>query len=878
MRSLRQPLLLTLASAVVGAAWLLWTQQATDAPPAGDPTVTEAIPTTEQAAVAASPPPPSETTAAAARTAAMPERPATPPIPADAPRIEIRIVDGASGAPVPNAAVAWFDPSVTTHLGRHPELLPCPYGTQADHEAMANLFGWQTRSDDRGVARIHLGSSTTVVARRGDDYGQLVVLRDHLPPPEGFELRLAPDHAVRIRVLDADGSPVLGAPVAWSIVSDAGKFYGFRQHGPEATTLAPDGIATLPHIQRWRGTYDFHARIGNRWHAALYWPGQETLGPRIDFDAPPTEPVELRLPPHGSVRARLADGAVAAARASGIELVVQPSDPQARHRFTLRGSPGTDGWTVFPRVPLGERWVARASIDGGSLETEFVGPVGQGAQVEVMIRERDDRALLAGRALDENRKPLAGCGLRFSLGEHENWSVTTDADGEFRFVMRPRTEAPAPLEARLRGQGADKRWRSAALSLRQIRAGIEPLGDVVLAPEPLLAAGRFLVVGRELGFPNAGAKVEFLATEATTTQWAYLPDHAFMRLSAERFEVRGPRERGRYRLRTTSRDFLPIAPMEFVPGTEDLVVELHPAASIAAVARMPDVGPVQVMARMVPTGDTPQLLDEPGRLVASGMRHSELRQQFSWRGIGAGNYRLEWLLVGFEAPILSIDDVQVPAPEGGDPRLLDVDLPSAVRVQEFLVQTPDNRPLRGGGAMFALPMTTRSQALTLIAPRGEAHRALLPMSAVDLLVAVPGFRPLTVRCSDAPVQLRLEPWPTIEVRLREPVTLPADCRLAVRLQPRERPRDWPETAYRATLPAWEAVPMLEGLAQVPIGDGVHDVSLELQQGPMRSPVTLEVGTPSVSLPNPTAVIDVPQAAIDRALRPAERNGGGTKYR
>lgn len=862
MQRLRPIVLFVLALTALAIGWWLWSSQVPAAPvlPNAD-AAADAPGKPADAAEPAAPSSPEATTSTepTTRTTAAAAAASLVPIPANARWIDLRILDATTRAPVPDADVAWFDPAVTTAVGRRPELLPCPYGTQADHEAMATLFGWQTRSDRDGRARVHLGTSTTIVARRGTDYGQLVVLRDHLPPPEGFELLLAADAAVRIRVLDGNGRPVFGVPVAWAIVTKTGTLHSFRNGGPEATTLAPDGIATLPHIQRWRGTYDFLQRLGNQWRASLYWPGHETLGVPVDFDAPPRDPIELRLPASGVVRARLADGVVAAAQASGIQLTEQAQEPQQRRLFHLRSNVGPDGWAVFPRVPLGLRWTARASIDGGSLETEFVGPAADGAQVDVQIQANLAKTLLTGRALDEQRQPLANCAMQFRIDEREMWSVTTNADGEFRFVMRPRRDDQPPTEAQLRGQGADKRWRYAQVAPRPLRAGIEHLGDVVLAPEPLLAAGRFVVVGAELGFPNAGAKVEYAAPTAGESQWGYLPDHAFMRLSAERFEVRGLRQPGRYRLRTTSRDFLPIEPIEFVPGGAELVVELRPAAQIAATVRTLDAGWLQLTGRLVPHGDTPTLPDEPGRLIAMGLRMTEQRQQLTWRGIAAGRYRLELLLTGFATPVLQLDDVQVPAPEPADPRLNEIDLSQAVRVQEFVAQAVDGRPVRGGGAMFALPITKQSQALTLLAPQGERHRALLPHGAVDLLVVVPGFRPQTVACQGEPVQLRLEPWPTVEVRLREPVELPEGAELAIQLQPRERPANWPESAVRAAQPSWQPVVLQGGTAQVPIGDGEHDVLVTFRRGFQQ--VVLEIPPQTVSLPNPTALVHVPPALI-----------------
>ena len=65
-----------------------------------------------------------------------------------------------------------------------------------------------------------------------------------------------------------------------------------------------------------------------------------------------------------------------------------------------------DGTATFELVPLGETWGVSAWSWGLRMRKQILGPTRPGEMVPVHLRIPDNVAILVGRALDANHKPL----------------------------------------------------------------------------------------------------------------------------------------------------------------------------------------------------------------------------------------------------------------------------------------------------------------------------------------------------------------------------------------------------------------------------------------------------------------------------------------
>jgi hypothetical protein len=139
-----------------------------------------------------------------------------------------------------------------------------------------------------------------------------------------------------------------------------------------------------------------------------------------------------------------------------------------------------------------------------------------------------------------------------------------------------------------------------------------------------------------------------------------------------------------------------------------------------------------------------------------------------------GRYRLEVLLEGFSDPVLTVDDVLVPAPPAGDPRLVDLDLRQVVRVQRCRVLDARSQPVEA--RQLVLLAQPQAEAMVQEAlPSHEIDRGILmPNRPVDVLVACRGHQPQTVVCSGEPIEVRLVPWPTVALELPQIADWPPD--------------------------------------------------------------------------------------------------------
>lgn len=799
-------------------------------------------------------------------------------LPEDAKWAEVRIVDKETHEPVPGAEVSWYDETVSKELQKRPELVVDRIGMWRDTEAVATRFGWHTQSDQNGIARFHQTADTKVCARLGNRFGKAELGANLVPPRGGFEIAIEFDFAVLVQVIDADGSPADEIPVAIGRHDAQGKFLGFRNWGPEALTCAPDGIAVLPHAQEWtRGNSET-----KQWRVHTNLPGiGDDRGVPVVLEPPPTEPIVLRLPDCGGVRARIAMRADGTTGQRFLQLRENAHNEGRMWMRTLQAPIADDGWAHFRHVPLGLQLNVSGGANGGWLGENFAGPVAAGAIVDVTLAPKADTVLFTGRLLDENRQPLPR--QKFLLrttGRNGNATeATTDDAGAFLVLIASvRAERPERNQVdaiTASAKPADGHMRTARLPGRELRAGTENLGDIVLGFDPIVVAGHYVVDGKPQK-AEAGGRIEQLLPPSENSReerWERvddLPDPDQQEDGS--FEVRGVVPPGRYRLRVWPNRAAPIEPIEFRLGATDVTVTLRTVGGLAATMLLPTGASSNVQGRLVPV-DAPEAVALPEnqrrRLASESWARPDGRQQIDWQPLPEGIYRLELTLPGFPDDVIAtVDGVQLPPSKERDPRLVDIDLCPSVRLQEIRVTDDVGKAVQPwDGGMF--PMPQNGKMLEGLSPQNRDGKHLMPLRAVDVFVAYPGFRPRTAACSGQPVEIRLDRWPTVTLTFPQLPALPEGCELQASLAP---PDDLDQRQFRS---AWNSgslgrlispprnrMKVENGKVELPVGDAPQRVELTVRKQRSSTAVVLEPQT--VSLATQTFAVQVTAEAVQKA--------------
>ncbi|MBX3462947.1 MAG: Ig-like domain-containing protein [Planctomycetes bacterium] len=875
----RRPLLVATLCALLGASavasWWLWATGAPGLAAALTPHPATTGRTEGAAAFGDDEAPAGEApTTAEARIAASPAGSGRP-WPTDARWVAVRIVDEA-GDPVAGADVGWFDESLETLYEQLHPYEPATAMLWRSPEAQVERIGWRTRSDDQGMARVTWRRWTSVVAADATRFGRLDLPEHAALPADGLVLTLRPEHSLQVRVVDDRGQPAAGVPIGIAVLegTQVSRFWDWT---PVAITGA-DGEATVRHLQHLAADEGDAAPGAERpWRVQTLLPGF-TDDPGVTFTLAtlPPSPVELRLPACGQVRARVEVGGRPASGCRGAVLMAQGETEEWQWQQTAQLQQPTegDGWVRFAWVPIGQRY-AITTHDNGLLTTDFQGPASRDEEVTVVLRPSRDSIVLTGRLLAPDGRPLGdrhwwlearGNDSRYRSG------LRTDERGRFAVTLgEPGTEEPLTMvfEHRCHGQ----RPLRVRVPPRILRPGTEDLGDLVETGGALLATGRFVAehgpCPRHVFFRVERCLPAVLADQP----WRPVHDLLEHQDGTGNFELRGEVQPGRLRLVFGTDDLLPMPAFEFDVGARDLEVPLATGYRLAASAQLAKgLDEDHLFAVLQPMAEGARATEDRQRYQTAPVRDSETRLDLQWPALPAGRYRLALYSWSALAPLLRIDDVAVPAPEGGDPRLVDIDLRGLVRRVDLVVHGPDGTPIEDlSGVAFPLGQEAAAEWRGA-ALYGATSQLLLPAAGPqELLVAVYGFRPQRVRCDGDRVAIRLDPWPTVEVQFTPPEPLPAGGTMEVSLVPEAgvdtpyRLRFWNGGSIASLLAApADGADLVAGRALLPIGDGPHHLELTLVAGQARSLV--RVAQPTVVLPTSGRLqISVTQAAWAAAL-------------
>ena len=855
---------------VVGAAiaWLAFARSepvalgAADRAGHGVPTPAPPIASTRTTTASA----PAVAAPAGARTVAAAEAVAAPlSIPADARWLTVTIVDGSTQQPVAGADVAWLDATTWTRAAGLTEEQRRMMSLEP--ERLARAFGWRSRSGADGSVRIHLQvRGTLVFASAEGRYGETRFWPDRLPSA-GARVVLSPDKALCVHVLTAGGAPATTVPVK---LEPRDPSNGTVVGGDRPTDR--NGSVTFAHVQQ-IAVLHHGAREGQRaehLQVEIAIPGLGVEPVLVPADSPPAD-VEITLPPTGRVRARIVFDGAPIPGEHHVRLHAGPKGSSDGQNRAWYRPVDADGWARFDCVPLGATFYL-----GGSRtwDLELVGPTVADQEVAATFDLAGEIIALAGRVLDADGRPVADEDLNADFhcdGMSGGLFVRTDAGGRFLCALVHPDRADAIRLTRFsieRMQPGSARERATATPC-ELRIGRNDLGDLRLAALPLVVGGRLEFAGTKGRPPNLLVE-RFTENRSGAPTWQLVSDQRTAFPDDDHFEVRAAVEQGRFRLRVVATDCLPVEPIEFELGRPDLVVALRRGTPLLAHVRLPDgIRGEQLLvalradgpAALVATDD--ETLEQQRDLLRAWPRHADDGAvDYRWTALADGSYTLALEAPGFAEPLFVLRDVAVPEPEGGDARLRDLDLRDQIGALHVHV-TVDPQLADSNELMIALPQpqtpATTWQGVTL----HPGDQVLpVPKHPIDLLVVRELARPVELRAVVDRVDVTLEAWPTVDVRVLGAEALPAATNLYLSAElvdpdPRSDESYQVRTAYgvsnggqlAALLRPPPSAPVKDGIAALRLAGGLHRLRAFVKAGKhVRSalhvdPATIVAGSP-----------------------------------
>lgn len=805
---------------------------------------------------------------------APPELPRMQPPRADEARIEVRVVDGRTGAALPGQLVEWHR---SGSAKRRQEAIAATGGDDVPErpELIAGEQGERAFTDLAGVVALPMvGSWIKLMAENDELCGSLFIQDSDAPPPGGHCLVLHEDPPLHVEVLDAEGAPCADVPLNLATFTDSSAAVDSLPKLVVARTDAR-GRATIPHIrkaceaQKAKWPYKAVRPLSTvTWRVRALLLGSRDPGEVFLPAAPPTTPIQLRLPPLGAVAVQTPKE-TGPAPSSRLVIAHRADDGSRTGRLldsVVHARVGDDGTARFPRVVSGTL-VRFALLHDDELGAWCVAPPPDAGELLVTLSPRNCKAVFLGRAVGPDGRPLPRTELTLlpiSRGDDvvAQETGTTDESGRFRLefeTMPPTPTIGLQFDAML-PHGVPLR---AVLPGQILPEGERDLGDVPLAIRPMLVAGWITQGGEPYLGPGRLLVTQWLAedddsagTPVRRFRWRAANTEAWRGPRGE-FAVFGDRIDAPHRVEFEHHRLLAMTPAPFEPGCRDFAIELAPAAGLTATVLAPPGIPSQsLLCRLVPpTGDLPPDDADDGPLTGACNFDPPGCRDIVWSAVPPGRYRLvvsTWL---GHTDLATIPDVMVPPPPGGDPRLVDIDLRQCSRTVSIRV-VPGSDPADTDGGRYQethvlTPPRRAGEPWRSTQFRGPEGMVLLPTGPYELLIAYDDRQPVRVTGNADHLEVRPDRLPTVRVRLPELPPLPVWASAWIDLQPAQRAGDMHKNLGAQPDPleqlydACNASQRVDtGPVSVRVGAGPHAVSLCLL-GPS--------GTVDVELARPTVV-------------------------
>jgi len=703
----------------------------------------------------------------------------------------------------------------------------------------------------------------------------------------------APDRSLAIQVIDEGGAPVQGVLVAleWRRPDYTVRAWTARTEGPRGEALT----GPLADVAG-RGSTE------GELYATFGFLLDDRPRVAVDRHDPPAEPIRLVLPPTGSL-------AVHVSRGDGrplheevqVRLRRAPRSPHPSSLLQLgtnrQKESSQQGVAFFSHVGLGldleiECW---GPPDCESVSLRAPGPTLPGERLEVDLCFAEIRPGLTGRVLRPDGSPAAcreleslwrvtpSSGRLDEPSEYDEKELVTDELGRFHTFLTAESSDGDAIALFIRDEQDDGLQLECACELPSVLGpGERDLGDLILQPSPLIAAGR-VVDERGEGLTSVGVCLMRREYEDETGEdfyWDLLGwFHNDTTDESGAFEIRGELEEGEYALRASPSGFRRAEPLPFLPGSRDLLIRLGRDTVQGIVGSL-------LLDEGIPSSSlrVGALCDHTDCWEASFGEQHELHLGEDGRfsaSLDPGRFEVHVQLAAGEVPLIEPVAVHLePDQIAWPPALQGIDLRGALHELRLRVEDEGGRGLDSWIA-FGPPGTADWPAGI---PIGEGHAALIsPWPALDLLVSAPGHLSQRIEAVGEKRRIGLRTGIPVRLRLTRAVALPEGAHLELRLtQSDEEPYDLPLVGRR--IRGWIA-----DVVPGRIESGEFDLALP-SPGLWRLVWLLDLSTAELGYsalleaPDPGLVLDVPDAdlplafeldpprqeAIDEVLRASRR--------
>ena len=501
--------------------------------------------------------------------------------------ILVTVVDGITGERLPGAEVMVIDPD----MGEDADLeLEFEFVSGLDLRWMFTKYGLIYKTDDQAQVRIPEQAKEVFLAGRTDTLFSFHTI----PYAESITLSLTPPTLIAVEVVDDQGNPVAGAPVAIRARSNFGPTSMVK-----ASTDA-QGKADLEVIDLLRIFASDDSSMTSYLGETEFYVALEVLAPTpveawISFDRLPTTPIQLVMPECGQVGVEVLDkdgvrstkkymiGLSIYDPSQAEEIEAQPLLQEQVSEYLIKFT--SKGAARFSLVAFDQQLQAKVT----SQDEEFVatlvksGPVRDGGLVVFRLSPEGPYPSFSGRIV--NTEGAAAPKLEFSTqlrrtgsfkDSHEGGQLKTDADGRFSMTLDHMPVAGDNLQWTITLAATRKKpARSVSVDLSgYLEVQLHELGDLVIGEPTFLASGRVLDPD---GAPLAGAyvSVESIDFDRELTGGEYWNPTSVMTSTdfEGNFILRGNLDDSRHRATVKNYEFFP-ATQQFEIGATDLELRM----------------------------------------------------------------------------------------------------------------------------------------------------------------------------------------------------------------------------------------------------------------------------------------------------------------